>query len=136
VKTLSAGATPLEHSFGVTQTGSYQVTLTDLQLPAALSSAKLAVTSGTTVLTTASTTAGTPTGTANFRCDVAGDAGDRIVGQLATGQSSGNVGVRITRAADSAVIQDFVGALGSPAAVAKENRGTLDENFTAQAAGN
>lgn len=135
VSTLSSGAAPIERSFDISQTGAYQLTLTDLRVPAPLTSVKVAVTQGTTLLGTTTATPGTPSAAFNFDVASAGTVVIRVVGKLPTASGSGNVGVRVTRVADAAVVQDFVSTLAAPAAPVDENRGIVDETFTAQAAG-
>ena len=133
VRTVSSGSEPVERTLEIAAAGSYRLTLTDLQVPAALTSVKAAVTNETTLVGTTATTPANATGTLDF--DVAASTFTiRIVGQPAAG-TSGAVGVRVTRSSDSAVIQQFVVTFAPPAAAPPANRGTLVETFTPSATG-
>jgi hypothetical protein len=133
VRTISSGAEPVEHALDITQGGAYQLTLTDLKVPAALTSVKLAITSDTTVIGTTATTASSATSVLDFNA-IPGSFVIRIVGKPAAG-SSGSVGVKVTRTADSAVIQEFVAAIAAPPAAVPDNRATLDATFTPASTG-
>src|SRR6266699_3099589 len=86
-------AVPVEHNFDVTQPGTYEVTLVDLGAgfsPAApLSSVKLAITSGTSVVATL-----TAAGTAQFDA-TAGTYVLHVIGAPGPQQGSGPFGVQI-----------------------------------------
>lgn len=134
VNTVSGGAAPIEKSFGISQAGSYQLVLTDLKLPIALASAKLAVTSGTTVLGKTSVTASAATATLTFDAPV-GPLVVRIVGKAAPGASLGTVGVKITKPPATDSIQEFVASIEAPAPAIPENQAQLDEDVTAATTG-
>ena len=133
VRTLSGGAAPVEHAFAITQPGAYQVTLTDLKLPAALTSARLAVTRGTTVLGTVGTTPSQATASFNFDA-TAGDYVVRVVGKPAA-SGAGAVGVKVTRAGETAAFNEFVATIAAPPPQVPENRAILDANFTPTVSG-
>jgi hypothetical protein len=128
VRTLSDGAAPVEHALDITQAGSYELTITDLKLPAALTSAKLAVTRGTTVVGTASTTASTASAVLSFEA-TPGAYVIRIVGRPAAA-GSGTVGVKVTRANETTALNEFVASIASPPAATPENRTVLEETIT------
>jgi len=134
VHTISGGAEPVEKTLDITQSGAYQLTLTDLQLPAALTAVKLAVTRGTTVIGTAGTAAPNLSTVLSFDA-TPGTYVVRVVGAPAASAGSGTVGVKVTRASDASTLQDFVAAIAAPPAAVPENRAILDTTFTPTAAG-
>jgi len=134
VRTVSGGAAPVERSFDITQAGSYQLTLTDLKLPAALTSVTLAVTSGTTVLGTVGTTATNAAAVLDFDAP-AGPVVVRIVGKPAANAGAGSVGVKVKRVSETASLQEFVASIAAPPADVPENQAILDETITASVTG-
>src|SRR5262245_20564003 len=133
VKTLSGNVTPVERELAITQAGAYQLKLTDLKVPSAFTSLKLAVTNGTTVL-------GTVTASATAPVTLSFDAPQatlivRVVGKPAASARTGNFGYTVTRVSDSAVIQDVVDTLGVPAPGLADNQASIDTTFTPSASG-
>jgi hypothetical protein len=126
---------PIEHSFNVTDAGTYQVQLTDVgnsqNPPAPLKYVALAVTNGSTIVGTPLTAAGTT----QFTASAAGTYVVRIVGKPdSTKLGSGPVLVTITNAATNAVLTSFEDVLASPVSTAS-NVGTVNDTFTVTASG-
>jgi hypothetical protein len=117
----------LSDSFTVTTAGNYQVTLTDMQLPAALSTLTLAIIAqgSSTLVTdpTFGTTPGTPTATATVALQ-AGVTYEIFAGGQAGGVNAGLYGVNVSPAGGGAAVYSKtipVGAVvsvGSPALTA------------------
>jgi MYXO-CTERM domain-containing protein len=133
VRTLSAGAAPVEHAFDITQAGSYRLVFTDLKFPRALTSGKLAVTRGTTVVGTANVDAINSTATLDFDA-TAGSYVVRVVGTPETGRQ-GNVGIVITRSGETASFNEFVATIAAPPVPSPSNQAVLEDAFTPSVAG-
>jgi hypothetical protein len=131
VHTVSGGATPVEKSFAITQAGTYKLTLTDLKAPAALTSVKLAVTSGATVLGTVSTTPANLSPVLSFDAPV-GTVVVRVVGKPATSAGFGSVGVKVMQDTPTGPVsvQEFVARFDAPLTSDPERFVKLDETIT------
>jgi hypothetical protein len=129
VHTISAGAEPVEREVTITQTGRYQVILTDTSYAAPLVSAKLAIMRGNTVVGTAAISSAT-TSIAGISLDATpGKYVFRIVG-ITDGASSGSAVVQISRANETSLWFD-IPALFSPATeVAASNWTAFDLGFS------
>lgn len=128
VHTLSLGTVAVEHELDITQDGSYHLELTDLKVPSALVSAKLAITQGTTVIGTISTTAAVPSAALDFTA-TSGAYVIRIVGTTAT-SGSGSVGVAVTRTGETTAFDEFVAPIAAPPPAIPDNRAILEDTFT------
>lgn len=134
-------AVPIEHSFNVTDTGTYQVVLTDVgaaqtPTPAPLAYVALAVTNGSAIVGTPLTAAGTT----QFTASTAGTYVVRIVGQPGTTNGTINAGsgpvlVTITNTTTNAVLTSFEDVLAPPAS-SNSNVATVNDTFTVSASGN
>jgi len=120
---------PFEQAFTIDQAGSYDLTLTDLGLPAPFAALKLAVTRGATVVAVAG-----GAGTVHFDA-TAGSYVVRVAGALAGGQASGAFGVQIVRAADSVKVLDVASALALPPGALPANQQVLNTTFTVPSTG-
>ncbi len=109
---LTTNVAPVEKTLTVATAGSYNVTLTDLQVPAQLGTAMLAVTLGTKLVANATLTAGAPA-VAHFDATPGTYIVHVVVG-LASTQTSGTVGVQATNAADGTPLAVFTADNGSP----------------------
>jgi hypothetical protein len=130
----STQGVPVEYSFNISQTGTYQVALTDLgaQLsPAApLASVKLAVTQGDAIVGTPLTQAGTT----QFTAAVAGAYVVHVIGKPGSVFGSGPFGVTITNTATNTQAAAFSNTLALPQTTAS-NVAVLSDTFTVSAAG-
>ena len=150
VHTIAAAtqAVPVECSFDVSLAGSYQITLTDLGVvpgssppqPALMTTIKLAVTGGNTVvgtpitLTSASNTSGNPqTGSMTFNAAV-GSYVIHVVG-MPGGPGSGPVGIQVTPAGSTTLLASFSPTLALPPTALPTNESTLDDSFTISSSG-
>jgi hypothetical protein len=106
-------AVPVEHSFTVASAGNYQITLVDLgaQLtpPAPLTTVKLAVTTGSTIVGTPLLMAGSTTVSAN-----PGDYVIHVVGTPGSVPGSGPIGIQVNNTADNSVLASFSDILAVP----------------------
>jgi hypothetical protein len=130
----STSAVPLEFSFTLSNSGTYQITLTDLgaQLPptAPLAAVALAITgSGGAIVGTPLTSAGTVSFTGS-----PGSYQIHVVGNPGTVPGSGPVGVTITQSTQA--LYSFSGTLALPAGTVANNEGILQGSFTVPASGN
>jgi hypothetical protein len=130
----STQGVPVEYSFNITQTGTYQVTLTDLgaQLnPAApLAAVKLAVTQGDAIVGTPLTQAGTT----QFTATATGTYVVHVVGKPGSQFGSGPFGVTVTNTTTNAQAAAFSNSLTLPQTTAS-NVAVLSDTFTVSAAG-
>ena len=149
VHTVAAAtqAVPVEETFNITTAGTYQVTLTDLgaQLlptPAPLSSATLAITTGSTVVgTPLVSTSGTASWSKTFSATpgtymihvVGAPSTDPNTGAVIPG--SGPIGMQVTNTANSAQVAAFSGVLALPSTGTPSNVAALSDSFTVSAAG-
>ncbi len=127
---------PVQQSFPITATGTYQLTLTDLGATlspsAPLASVKLAVTNGSTVV-------GSPlvgAGTMQFTAATPGTYWVRVIGKPGTKPGSGPFGVQITQTSNSSQVLAFSGSLAPPPQAVPSTEDVLDDSFTVQAPGN
>ena len=134
VHTLSGVTEPVEHPFDITQAGAYELTLTDLKLPAALTSAKLAVTRAATVVGTAAVTAASASAVLSFDA-TPGTYVVRIVGNPSA-SGAGAVGVKIARASQTTAFHEFVAPITAPTPDVPDNRSILEETITPTVTGN
>jgi hypothetical protein len=135
VHTLSSAVTPVERELAIENAGSYQLKLTDLRVPAAFTSLKLAVTNGTAVLATVTGNAASPV-TVNFDAPAGATLIVRVIGKPATAAGTGSVGWTVTRLSDAFVVQNVVETIGAPPAGLADNQASIDTTFTPTASGN
>jgi hypothetical protein len=141
VHTVAAStvAVPVEHSFTISSSGTYQVTLTDLgaalPTPAPLGTVKLAITSGSTLVSL------TPTGgTAATELTAAGSAtftGSpgtyivHVIGTPGSGTGSGPIGIAITNTSNNSQIAAYSDTLALPQSTStSSNQAVLDDSFS------
>jgi len=130
-QTLGDGATSavVERPIDIAVAGSYELTVTDLGIPAALDAVDTALTRGTTVVATLS-------GAGNKIFDLtAGAYVIRIVGRPEGVARAGNVGLKLRRPAADVTALETVSALALPPAALPDNAVLLDTSFTLTAAG-
>lgn len=136
VHTIAAAdqAVPVEHTFSIATQGTYTVTLTDLGAgltPAApLSSVKLAISSGSSVVGTPLTAAGSGQFTA-----APGDYIVHVVGAPGSVPGSGLIGIEIKDSGGSQVAT-FSDVLAPAPAATPQNRGLINDTVTVDTSGN
>jgi hypothetical protein len=126
-------AVPVEHSFPVSNDGTYQVTLTDGGAPTApLANVSLAVTSGSVLVSTPLTAPGslTFTGTRGTTYTI------HVVGKPGPVLGSGPIGISVTNTADQSVVASYSDLLALPGVTQPSNQATIDDSFQVTAAGN
>ncbi|MBV8404597.1 MAG: hypothetical protein JO203_10425 [Gammaproteobacteria bacterium] len=135
VHTVAAAdrAVPVEYTFNIATAGTYQITLTDLgtqlPLPAPLATAKLAITSGSSIV-------GTPLsapGSASFSA-TPGAYVIHVVGQPGAVPGSGPFGITVTDAMQNTVAS-FSGTLALPQTLVPSNEGVQTGSFVVQTNG-
>jgi hypothetical protein len=134
---------PVERSFTITTAGTFNVTLTDDQIPAAFDLLTLAVTSGATVVATATVGAGGAPAVAHLNAPV-GTYQVHLVAGLVTGQLFGTATVTLTDANNAPVdafpgpgntlVPTFTATLSVPPGVVTADTRLIDRTFTATAA--
>ncbi len=145
VHTVAAStvAVPIEHSFTISASGTYQVSLVDLGAAltpsAPVGSVKLAITSGSTPvkLTSGGTTVTqlSAAGTAQFSA-TAGTYIVHVVGMPGTGTGSGPIGITVTNTADSSQVAAYSDTLAlPPTSSTASTKAVLDDTFSVSAPG-
>jgi hypothetical protein len=120
---------PPAQTFTLTQAGDYSVTLTDLQLPAALSSLSLALVTPTqNVLSLAAA------GTQSVSL-VAGTYTVQVLALAATGAVGGAFGVQVTPAGSSTPVWQYSDAVGAAAPPPSTGQSILSTKLTVAGAG-
>lgn len=121
VHTLSSGSTPAEHAFDIPTAGAYHLAVSDVNAAQTntlspnqpLTSAKVAITSGSTVIVTTSIGGSDRERSVGFNVTQAGKVVIRVVGTPAASRT-GSVNTLITRDSDSSVINQFTPAFAPP----------------------
>jgi hypothetical protein len=128
-RAVAAGVTPVEQKLTVTQAGTLDVDVTDLALPAAASSVRVAVTRAETVVKTASAA-----GRLSFDAVAGAEYSVRVIARPASSAAAASIGVKVTRAADPAprtslleFVALFQGAPSSATNVTQEIALTIPE---------
>jgi hypothetical protein len=135
-------AVPVEHSFTIATAGTYQVTLTDLGAAltptAPLSSVKLAITSGSTIVGTPLTATPPLTGGSESTQFSAtpGTYIIHVIGVPGTVAGSGPIGILVTNTADGSQVQAYSDTLALPPGSLPVNEAVINDAFTVSAAGN
>ncbi len=127
-------ATPVEHTFTAAAAGSYTITLTDLGAgltpPAPLASAKMAVTTGNTVVGTPTTLQqGTATATLTFTATPNTTYTLHVVGSPPAGVQAASIGEEIT-APDNSSAGSYVDSLALPSAQVPSGETIVNDGFT------
>lgn len=146
----SSAAVPVERSFTITSSGTYQITLTDLgaaltPTPAPLSTVKLAITNGSSLVTLTLSGGGTATeltaaGSATFTA-TPGTYVEHVIGAPTTvgGKTvpgSGAIGMSITNTSNSSVIDSYSSTLAFPPNTsATASEAVLDDSFSVTSTG-
>jgi tetratricopeptide (TPR) repeat protein len=136
VHTIAAPTTgvPIEHSFTISQAGTYQVTLTDLGASltpsAPLAAVKLAMTSGNALVGNPLIGAGTLT-LSNL---ASGTYELHVVGTPGTTPGSGPVGITVT-ASNMTQVAAFEDVIALPNSALPNGEAVLDDSFTVSANG-
>jgi parvulin-like peptidyl-prolyl isomerase len=130
---------PVQQTFTITDTGTYNVTLTDLgaalSTPAPLASVKLAITNGSNVI-------GAPlvgAGTMQITATTPGTYVVHVIGKPDTTKTgSGSFGVTITAASNNSAspVLSFSSTLALPPSAIPNTYDVLDDSFTVPASGN
>ncbi len=127
--TVTSGAPPDERVLTVSQSATVEVDVTDLGFPAALSSLRVAVTQGATLV-------GTPL-TASGKITFAATAGStyqiRIVGRPDPAKYAGSVAVNVLRTSDQTSLMQYVASFQLPGIV--PGLSVVDESITIPQAG-
>jgi hypothetical protein len=120
---------PVSREFDITQTGSYQLQLTDLGFPANLQSLKAAVTLGSGLVASASAP-----GNLLFNA-TAGHYKVLIAGIPAVAGGFGSFGVKVLPAAGGADVLNYSDSIHGTVVAATPGQSTLQTQFTVDAAG-
>jgi hypothetical protein len=125
----AAAAVPAPQTVTIAQAGSYVVALSDLQLPAALSSLNLAIANSTSeaVLLTG---AGSKTVTL-----AAGTYTAQVLAVAAAGAVGGTFSVQVTPVAGGAAVWQYEGTVGPASSAPTSGESAVSAQFTATAAG-
>jgi hypothetical protein len=122
-------AVPVEHSFQVGDTTTYQVTLVDLGaafLPSApLASLQLAVTQGSAVVGTLSAA-----GNLQFNGTGGSTYTIHVVGALGAVPGSGPIGIQVTELSGNKVVESYSDTLALPPTAPPTNENWLDDSFS------
>jgi len=125
---------PIEHTFPISTSGTYTVTVTDTGAgwtpPQPAKSVTLAITHGSTIVGTPLTAVGS----AQFQADAAGDYTLHLMGTVDSILRSAVIGVEIKDAGGNTV-STFSDVLAPPSLPIPSNRGVLNDSFTLQAPG-
>ncbi|HKD54543.1 MAG TPA: hypothetical protein VKB72_10030 [Steroidobacteraceae bacterium] len=120
----------MEETFAVSTAGNYQITLTDLGAAltpsAPLSSVKLAVTSGATLVGTPLLAAGSTTISAT-----PGSYVIHVIGSPGSVPGSGPIGIAVSNTASNDVVASFSDTLAPPPQALSNSVAVLDDTFTA-----
>ncbi len=108
---LTTRVDPVEQTLSISTAGTYNLTLTDLKVPASFAEVTLAVTSGSTLVGSTTVTAGGAPAVAQFQAPV-GTYVVHVIGALASGQLFGTAGVQLTNSS-GAPVSGFAGPGGS-----------------------
>jgi hypothetical protein len=127
--TVAGDPVPPAQTFTIAQSGSYTVTLTDLQLPTALAALSLAIadSTGTQVALSAAgqKTVALPAGTYTAQ----------VLALAASGAVGGAFGVQLTPAAGGAAVWQYSDAIGAASPPPSSGQSVLSTKFTVTAAG-
>jgi hypothetical protein len=133
---------PVERTFTIATAGTYNVTLTDDQIPAAFDLLTLAVTSGATVVATATVGAGGAPAIAHLNAPV-GTYQVHVIAGLATGELFGTTTVTLTDSSNMPVnafpgpgntlVPTFTATLSVPPGAVSADARLIDRTFTATA---
>jgi hypothetical protein len=129
-RTIGNVTTAIQRDFEVPAAGEYELRFTDLQVPAALTNFRVAVTRGAEIVTTLDS----PATTRRFNAP-AGTYGVRVVGEPAQPAGFATVGLRIVNIANNTAVLDFSDAMQRVAAPPPPTQETLDATFEIAAAG-
>ncbi len=135
VQTIATASTgvPIEHQINLATVGTYQITLTDLGAlltpTAPLSSVKLAVTSGSTLVGTPLAAAGTLT----LNATSAGTYVIHVVGKPGSGIGSGPIGIQVV--SGTTTIDSFSDNIALPAQPLTGQEAALDDSFSIATSG-
>ena len=135
---VSTQAVPVDESFTITETGTYQVTLTDFgaQIGAPLASAQLAVSFNNAIVGTPLTsTSGTSPWSTTFTAAATGTYMLHVVGTPGTGPGSGLIGINVTSTTDSTQTFPFSANLALPSSGAASLVGYMSDTFQVPASG-
>jgi hypothetical protein len=121
---VAADPVPPAQSFTITQTGSYTVTLTDLQTPAALTSLGVAIATPTDAALTL-TSAGTKSVTL-----AAGTYTAQVLAVAGNGATGGTFSVQVTAAGAMTPTWQYEGAVGAASPAPSTGQSTLSTQFT------
>jgi hypothetical protein len=127
--TNAANAQPPAQTFTVSDPGSYTVTLTDLQLPAALASLNLAIVNSTTAAVTM-TAAGTQTVTL-----AAGTYTVQILATAAPGAVGGTFSAEVVPAVGGMALWQYESTVGPANAAPSTGQSAVSAQFTVNTAG-
>ena len=126
-------AVPVEHTFAISVAGTYQITLTDLGAlltpPAPLAAAKLAITSGGTIVGTPMSAPGSTSFSATQ-----GTYTIHVVGNPGTVPGSGPIGITVADSSNN-VIESYSDTLALPPGAIPNNEGVLQGSFAVQTSG-
>lgn len=126
---VAAAAVPAIQTITISQTGSYVVELTDLQLPTALASLQLAIVTPTGAVASLSA-AGTKTVTL-----AAGTYSAQLLATAASGAIGGTFTAQVTPATGGAAVWQYDGAVGPVNAAPTAGQSAMSAQFTAASAG-
>jgi hypothetical protein len=129
-RTIGQINTAIERDFTVAAAGSYEIRLTDLQVPAPLANYRVAITRGSEVVATLES----PNSSRQFNAS-AGSYGVRVIAAPTAPNSFGTVGVQIFNATTNTAVVDFSNVVQNVDPPPPATQKTLDTTFEVTAAG-
>ncbi len=130
-RTIGQTNTAAQRDFEITTAGEYELRFTDLAVPAAFASYRVAITRGPDVIVTLDSPATTRRFTATT-----GSYGARVIAAPGVTATAGTFGVRIVSVASNGAVLDFADAIQSTTAPPPANVKNFDAAFEITTAGN